>query len=119
MSKKILLLLLTVTLIILSLSLVSCGEEEDRVTGTVNTDGDTAGGGGELLTIECKTNMKPGDKVGFDYKMADGSPIYSKYLTMEIVGENTVGGEFEYVEVDNLTYAYFKATKKGIFKNSY
>lgn len=118
MSRKIIIFMVTIAVLVLSLALFSCGEDEEVLVGTLSgsTTNSTDENGGSVFTIECKTQMKPGGTIGFDYKMADNSPIYSKYLTMEIVGLNSVEGEFEFVERDGLTYTYFTAAKKGTVK---
>ena len=118
MKRKILLFVLLALALCLLFSVISCGDDESGASNSSNEENSNSDGKSNkvTLTISCKTTAKPGDRIGFGYDMSDGSPIYSKYLTTEIVGENTVGGEFESVEIDNVTYTYLNVATTGKVK---
>lgn len=102
---------ITILLIILSLcftlGLTACG------------GGDSNGGGTSTeksFTINCATEMMAGDRIEITITKSYEFDMYHDDYEWKIVGDNTVGGSFEFEDLDksdNYTNKFFRATQPG------
>lgn len=81
---------------------------------------DNGGGGGtpteKSFTINCATEMMAGDRIEITITKSYEFDMYHDDYEWKIVGENTVGGSFEFEDLDkkdNYTNKFFRATQPG------
>ena len=68
------------------------------------------------FTISCPTEMIAGERVEITIKKSYDFEMYHKDYQWEIIGENTVGGSFEFEKLDshsNYTNKFFRAIYPG------
>lgn len=119
MKKRNILLFVLITLLTLCLaiSMTACtGDDEGGGTGaSTDENGDPV----KSFTIECPTEMIAGERVEIIIKKShDFSTAHDNYL-WNIVGENTVDGEFVFEDIDrNDRYMnkFFTASRPGTVK---
>jgi len=109
MSKKAIIILCVVSVIILIGIIGSCSSDED----------DSSGSDEKSFTLDCPTEMMAGERIEIKIVKSGEFDLYHDDYTWSIVGENTVGGEFVFEDLDkndSYTNKFFKATTPGKVK---
>ncbi|MGN0819972.1 MAG: ZmpA/ZmpB/ZmpC family metallo-endopeptidase-related protein, partial [Christensenellaceae bacterium] len=106
-------LVITILLVILSMCFT---------IGLTACSGGFNGGGTSTeksFTINCATEMMAGERIEITITKSYDFDMYHKDYEWKIVGENTVGGSFEFETLDknsNYTNKFFRATMPGKVK---
>ncbi len=104
---------ITIIMLILSLcltvGLTACGGDDNG--------GNNGNKNEKSFTINCPTEMMAGDRIEITItKSSESLELYHDDYEWKIVGENTVGGSFEFEDLDkndNYTNKFFRATTPG------